>query len=442
MLKRQHLINADPITEAKLLFSKGEGAGLTKNDTPRIFYGYWIVIICVFLQFLGWGLTQTFGVFFNPILAEFGWSRAVISGSFTLNYFVYGFANILAGRMADRFGPRIVISICGILLGSGCMLMSQIHQAWHLYLVYGLIIGLGISGVDVVLLATIARWFLRKRGTMSGFMKVGAGLCIFVMPLVVNWLIGHYGWRNAYIIMGVPIMVLYILAAQFLRRNPEQMGLVPDGEVDFEDIPVNLQDTGLTLNEAFKTRQFWMICIISISLFFSTLTIITQIVPHIIAINIPSTTAVSILSVLGIGSIIGRLTTGTLSDHIGHRMAMGICILTMTTSLLWLQAARELWMLYLFAVLNGFAHGAFYTSISPLVADYFGLRMQGSILGVVFCCGPALGALGPIMAGKLFDLTGSYYPAFLICMGFTLTALVMIILLKPIKIKSIGEGAR
>ena len=413
---------------------------MTKNDTPRFFYGYWIVIICVFLQFLGWGLTQTFGVFFNPMLAEFGWSRAVLSGSFTFNYFVYGFANILAGRMADRFGPRIVISICGILLGSGCLLMSQVQQVWQLYLVYGLIIGLGISGVDVVLLATIARWFLKKRGTMSGFMKVGAGLCIFVMPLVVSWLIGHHGWRKSYIIMGIPLMILYILAAQFLRRNPEQMGLVPDGKADLGGVNANLQDTGLTLNEALMTRQFWMICIISISLFFSTLTIITQIVPHIIAINLPSTDAVSVLSILGIGSIVGRLSTGTLSDHIGNRMAMGICILTMTVSLLWLQFARELWMLYLFAALNGFAHGAFYTSISPLVADYFGLRMQGSILGVVFCCGPVLGALGPVLAGKLFDLTGSYNQPFLICAGFTITALLMVILLKPIKIKDIGES--
>ena len=216
------------------------------------------------------------------------------------------------------------------------------------------------------------------------------------------------------------------------------MGLVPDGKADLESTPKNLQDTGLTLNEALRTRQFWMICVISVSLFYSTLTILTQIVPHAISIHIPTTAAASVLSILGISSIVGRLTTGAIGDRIGNRIAMGICILTMTVSLLWLQVSRELWMLYLFAVLNGFAHGAFFTSISPLVADYFGLKMQGSILGVVFSCGPVLGSLGPILAGRLFDLTGSYNQPFLICAGFTITALVMIILLKPINIKNIG----
>ena len=409
---------------------------MTKSNTPRFFYGHWIVVTCFFIQFLGWGLTQTFGIFFNPVLTEFGWTRAAISGSLSFNYFVYGFANVLAGRMADRFGPRIVMTICGILLGTGCLLMSQVQQVWQLYLVYGLIMGLGISGADVVLLATIARWFFRKRGTMSGIVKVGGGVSLFVMPLVVNWLIGHYGWRKSYIILGIPIMILYVLAAQFLRRDPERMGLVPDGEVNLGKTNGGMQDIGLTLNEAFRTRQFWMICIISISLFFCTYTIPAQIVPHAIAIHIPRTVAASILAILGMSSIAGRLMIGHLCDRIGNRMAMGICILTMTASLIWLQSARELWMLYVFALLNGFAHGAFFAAISPLVAGYFGLRMQGSILGVVFCCGPVIGSLGPVLAGKLFDLTGAYDQPFLICAGFAVLAFAMIALLKPIAVKS------
>ena len=408
---------------------------LIKNNAPRFFYGHWIVVTCFFIQFLGWGLTQSFGVFFNPVLSEFGWSRAVISGSLSFNYFVYGFANILTGRMADRVGPRIVMTVCGILLGSGCLLMSQVQQVWQLYLVYGLIMGLGISGADVVLLATIARWFLRKRGTMSGIVKVGGGVSLFAMPLISNWLIGNYGWRKSYIILGIPIMILYVLAAQFLRRNPERMGLVPDGEVDIGGTNTNLQDIGLTLNEALRTRQFWMICIISVSLFFCTYTIPAQIVPHAIAIDITSAAAASVLSLIGMASIVGRFMMGTLSDRIGNRMAMGICILAMTASLIWLQTARELWMLYVFAVMNGFAHGAFFAAVSPLVAGYFGLRMQGSILGIVFCCGPVIGSIGPVLAGKMFDLTGTYNQSFLICTGFAITALIMIILLKPIAIK-------
>lgn len=402
----------------------------------RYFYGYVIVITSFSMQFLGWGLTQSFGVFFTPMLTEFGWSRAVISGSLSFNYVIYGFANVIAGRMADRIGPRIVMTFCGILLGTGCLLMSQVGEVWQLYLFYGLIMGLGISGTDVVLLATVARWFRKKRGTMSGVVKVGGGVSLFVMPLAVTWLTAHFGWRVSYLILGIPVLILYILASQFLRRDPEQMGLIPDGSEEAGVSSTLLQDSGITLREAIGIQQFWMICVISVSMFFCTYTIAAQIVPHAIALGIPSTSAASVLSIIGVSSILGRLMMGNLCDRMGSRIVMGICILTMVSSLLWLLTSSNLWMLWAFAVPYGFSHGAYYASISPLVAGLFGLKAQGSLLGFVFCFGPVIGALGPVLAGEIFDLSRSYSQAFLLCAVFAVIALLMIILLRPIAQKT------
>jgi MFS family permease len=162
-----------------------------KNN--RSSYGYIIASSAFVVQMLGMGAYATYGVFFNSFLTEFAWSRAVISGASSLFFFTYGLLGILAGRLVDKIGPRVVMTGCGIFCGSGYMLMSQIHSVWQLYLFYGLVVAIGYSAFDVATLSTVARWFPRVRGTMTGIIKVGAGLGILLMPLATHWLISRYG---------------------------------------------------------------------------------------------------------------------------------------------------------------------------------------------------------------------------------------------------------
>jgi len=405
---------------------------LTGDRKPKIFYGYIIVLVGCCIQVVAWGVWSTFGVFFNPLLIEFGWSRATISGAASLCILMFGFFTIIAGRLGDKVGPRIVMVGCGVLLGLGYLLMSQVNAVWQLYLFYGAIVGIGLSGMDVLLLSTVARWFVKKRGMMSGILKVGGGAGMLIMPLVANWLISGYNWRFSYIILGSIVMSVVIPAALFLRRDPAQKGLLPYGANEADASSLNSAEEGFSLQEAMHIRQFWILCAICGLFLFCAQTILVHIAPHAIDLDITAATAASILATIGGISMVGRFVMGSVGDRVGNKLAITICVIILVVALFWLQSARELWMLYLFAAIYGFAHGGFFTLLSPMVAELFGLSSHGIIFGTVFFSGTVGGAIGPPLAGRIFDVTGSYQLAFLICAVVSGIALTLALLLRPV----------
>ena len=183
---------------------------MEKHDIPgspikraQFYYGYIVAGASIVLQVIMWGIFNTYGVFFIPLQDEFTWSRAEISGARSLSMFVWGFLGILLGNLNDRYGPRVIIAVCGCFFGLGYFLMSQINSIWQLYLFHGLIVGIGVSATDVVILSTVAHWFVKKRGMMTGIIKAGTGLGMFIMPLAATGLISSYSWRTSYMILGV-----------------------------------------------------------------------------------------------------------------------------------------------------------------------------------------------------------------------------------------------
>jgi len=342
-----------------------------------------------------------------------------------------GFLSIITGGLTDRFGPRIILVVCGFFFGLGYLLMSQINTIWQLYLFYGVIVGIGVSAADVPLLSTIARWFTKRRGTMSGIAKAGTGTGILIMPIVISKLISTYDWRTACIVIGIIGLVIIVSAAQFLRRDPAQMGQLPDGEEKPNAVSFNSADGGFSLREAIHLRQFWTICAIYFVFFFCAHTILVHIAPHAEDLGISVANAASMISIIGGASIVGRLTMGNAGDRIGNKPALIVCFLILLASLLWLRLANELWMLYLFAVIYGVAHGGFIALFSPIVAELFGTGSHGVILGTVLATGTIGGTIGPILAGHTFDVTGSYQPVFLVCAALSVTGTILASLLRP-----------
>lgn len=408
---------------------------MNRNNKPRLFYGHIIVAASFAIQWICVGTMFTYGIFFKHLANDFGWSRATISGASSLAFVFGGLIGIIAGRLNDRFGPKIIIAVSGVSLGLGYLLMSQLQAPGQLYLFYGIIVGIGFSGHDVVTLSTITRWFVRKRGMMTGITKVGTGAGQLIMPLIASVLIAGFGWRTSYVIIGWAVIILYIILSQFMRRDPQQMGLLPDGETDASKWASASTEQGLSLREVIRTRQFWTICLAYFTVIYCLLTVIIHIVPHATDMGITETKAAGILSVIGGISMAGRLVIGTASDRIGGKRTMMICFIIFTASILWLQIASELWMLYLFAVVYGFAHGGFYTLISPLTAHQFGTKAHGVIFSIVYFTGTVGGAIGPLLAGYIFDITQSYQPAFWILTGLSLIGLLVISTLKPLAIK-------
>jgi len=404
---------------------------LIEDRRPRFFYGWFIVLAAFCIQMIAWGVFVTFGVFFNSFLNDFGWARATISGAHSLAFLIMGFTSIIVGRLGDRFGPRLVMVGCGFLFGAGYLLMSQISAVWQLYLFYGVIVGIGVSGVDVLLLSTVAKWFVKRRGMVSGIVKVGTGVGMLIMPIAANQLIASYNWSDSYLILGSVALVLIVAAALFLRRDPSQKGLVPYGEEAASADSLNGAGRSFTLREATGTRQFWVVCVIYLFALFCAQAILIHIAPYALDLGISATNAANILATIGGASIVGRFIMGSAGDRFGHRLAIVICFIILVVALSVLQFARELWMLYLVAVIYGFAHGGVFALVSPLIAELFGLSSHGVIFGIIIFSGTIGGATGPLLAGRIFDVTGSYQLAFLVCAVVIVVALILSLLLRP-----------
>lgn len=399
---------------------------------PKFFYGYVIVAAALSMSIVMWGARHSFGVFFAPVLDEFGWTRAATSGGFSLTWVFTGLLSIAVGRLNDKFGPRMIMTVAGFLLGLGYLLMSQLSSIWQLYLFYG-VISIAMSAALVPTLSTVARWFVKMRAFMTGIVLSGSGIALTVIVPAANQAILDYGWRTAYIIVGSVAMVVVIIAAQFLRRDPYQVGKLPYGCDGTSAVTSGAQTYGLFFKEALRTNQVWLISLVYFCAYFVYNLFVVHMVIYATGQGISSVRAVGIMAFLGVAGIAGRTIMGILADRIGNKQAMVLSAGLMMLALFWLLVAKDLWMLFLFGVAFGFGHGGIATMESPIVANVFGIRSHGVILGLVFFSDTVGGAIGPFLAGYIFDVTNSYRLAFLICAILGVINLVAILLIRPLK---------
>ncbi len=385
------------------------------------------------IQAVGIGTLVSYGVFFNSLLTEFQWSRAVISGASSLAFLLSGLFAILVGRLSDKYGPKILMSSAALFFGVGLMLMSQVSEVWQLYLFYGILFGMGLSAIDVIALTTTARWFSESRGMMTGIVKVGTGAGQFSVPFLASILIAAYGWRQAYVIIGAAALLLLFVLAQILQRDPGDLRSSGSRQEKKGTPDQCFERDSLTARQALRTVQLWILCGANVLLVFCLLTILVHIVPHASDAGLSITQAAGVLSTIGAVSMVGRFSSGMAIDRIGSKSIMVICFFVLIASLLWLQVADELWMLYLFASVYGLAHGGFFTAISPIVVEVFGITAHGAIFGIVVFSGTVGGSAGPFLAGQIFDLTGSYELVFSMLTVMSIIAFGLILLLKPIK---------
>lgn len=406
---------------------------LSSNEGKRsgFSYGYVVIAASLLILIVAAGSQYSFSVFFKPVLNEFGWTRAAISGAYSLNMLLSGVMGILTGRLCDRFGPRPVLTATGLILGLGYLLMPQVQAIWQIYVFFGVIVSIGMSGMAIPLLSTVARWFSKRRSLTTGIVMTGSGFGIVMMPPVANLLISTYNWRTSYIIIGSIALVLIVLLAQFLRRAPSP-GSSLTSVTKFEVTgPPNVQLRGLSLGKAVRTWQLWLIFLMTLFIGFSMQTVMVHIVAHATDISISAAAAALIVSVIGIVSIGGKLVMGGMGDRSGNRYIVIIVFILAVLAFLWLRFANELWMLYLFAAVFGLQYGGYSAVLSPLVAEYFGLKSHGAIFGLVMFAMGTGGAVGPLITGRIFDISGSYDWAFILCAIINVAGLSLSIMLKP-----------
>jgi len=412
---------------------------LSKDDSSplavtgsRFFYGYVIVAAALFMSIVMWGARFSFGVFLAPVLDEFGWSRATTSGGFSLTWIFTGLLSIGVGRLNDKFGPRLIMTVAGFLLGVGYLLMSGMNSVWQLYLFYG-ITSIGMSAAMVPNMSTLARWFVKMRASMTGIVLAGTGIALITFIPSANQVVLHYGWRKAYIIVGGVVMGVVVIAAQFLKKDPYQVGKLPYGCDGTSSSPLDARTFGLSFKEALHTHQVWLISSVYFCTYFVYNVYLVHAVIYAKGQGISSARAVGIIVLLGAAGIAGRVLMGIFADRIGNKKAMVLSAGLMMLALFWLVMVKDLWMLSLGGLAFGFGHGGIATMESPIVANIFGMRSHGVILGLVFFLDTVGGAIGPFLAGYIYDMTRSYSLAFLLCAILGVINLILILLLRPLK---------
>lgn len=266
---------------------------------------------------------------------------------------------------------------------------------------------------------------------MTGIVTSGIGIGTVVVPPLASRLISAYDWRVSLAILGGGLSVLVVLAAQLLKRDPSQLGQLPYGVGEQKEQGVKAGARSYSLTEAVHERQFWLVSGMFLSFGFCTFTIIVHIVPHAAELGLSAISAANVLATIGALSILGKVVLGSVADRIGNKETFIISFILMSAALFWLALATEAWMLFVFAAAFGLAFGGCTASQAPLVSVLFGLSSHGVILGVVMASFTLGSAIGPFLAGYVFDISGSYQIAFLVSAAISIVGLILTIILPP-----------
>lgn len=411
-----------------------------------IFYGWFIVAAGFLILLVSWGVFFSYSVFLIPLIEDFAWSRAATAGVFSVNVLLFGVGSIVSGRLLERYGPRAVNIVGGLLMGGGLAFSAAIQNLWELYICYGLIIGLGMSAGWAPLTATLARWFTAGRGLAMGVMSIGISIGMILFPPFSRHLITIWGWRWSFLILGLLSGSTMIVAALLLRKDPQEKNLRPFGEppapaaVDPNPLPCATSAAkDLNLSQAMATQPFWA----SFAGYLLWLTGFLMVSVHLAAFGVdrgltPMSAAFGV-SLMGVGSIFGKILMGLLSDRIGPQKVLGLGLLMQGVGIFGLIGSGSAVSIYLFSSIVGFGYGGTGPQLPVLTARIFGLAHLGSIFGALILAGQIGGAIGPLLAGKVFDLTRSYSSGFTVGAISVIVAAILIYFVKSPRLRSKGS---
>lgn len=368
------------------------------------------------------GVVYSFAAFFEAFSAEFAAQRADVSLVFGICGLVYFLLGAGGGILADRFGPRVICTAGMLCIAAGLLATSFATSMATVYLTYGVGIGLGVALVYTPSIACVQPWFTTRRGLAAGIASSGIGAGTVVVPLLATSAIAALEWRGALRVMALGALVLGVFATLVLRRSPPSASATPTTPNTSTAATVGAGprvSPGATLGEALRDRRFWWFYL------FTVAAAPTMFIPfaHVSAsardLGLTEARAVGLVGFIGVGSLVGRFAIGALADRIGRTLTLAVMQASMAVSyLLWL-AAGGYPALAVFAVWFGLSYGAIVSLMPAICMDLFGARAVSSIVGTLYS-GAALGnLLGPVVAGAVFDQTGSYAPVMWGCLALS-----------------------
>jgi MFS family permease len=398
-----------------------------------MFYGWWIVAGSFLILFItvGIGLYAP-PVFLVPLQEHFGWSRAAIATGSAIAAVVSGMVSPLVGAWIDKFGSRKVMTCGALLMGSAFLLLSVMGTLWHLYVLNALA-AVGITCCAWIPTQTlISNWFEKKRGLAMGIALTGIGFGGLVMAPLTALLITRLGWRLAFGALGATILAIaatVVLAV--VRSRPADIGLLPDGEAVTAARPMAADAgadlaAGIGLGQAVRAGAFWALASGHFLWTFASFSILGHLVAHLRDVGFASGTAAGALGLTVGASVAGRVVIGYFADSASKRDMMTATLAFSGLSTALLLSIQSSGVLPLFVITYGVALGGIAVLFPLLVGECFGLLAFGKILGLVMIAATLGGAAGPVLTGRVYDVTGSYRLAFMFHVAVFLAAAIAI----------------
>jgi MFS family permease len=407
------------------------------NKKGNIPYG-WVVVIAAFLiTFITCGVNYGYGVFFLPLVNEFGWSRGLASVVVLVAGITYAITMPITGILADRYGYKWVLTASTGFLCIGLILSSQIQSLWQLYIFDGLFIGLSISASFAIPVSLVALWFSRRQGLAVGVATLGVSLGTAVIPLLITYLISALGWRTTFLLAGIAVGIICIPSALFMRRptTAETQTLSANSHrQDFSSMeppPDDSFDTGLSISQALRTHQFWMLFLVFLFFLLSLGLVMLHIIPYAIDSGMTPVQAATLLTLIGVFGIGGRLVSGLVSDKLGIKPVIVFCLLALASITAWIAFHKDAGTFYLFACIYGVVYAGFVTMMVRIVRQVFGAKALGSIFGALMVSDGIGFGVGPWLAGYVFDVTGAYQVSFVAVTIGLIAAAILTIIIKP-----------
>ena len=411
------------------------------------FWGWFVVLGAFLILAINYGARYSFGVFVQPMAAQYHWSRSVISAGMSIMVLAYGIGGIFAGRLADRIAPRWIITAGAILMAAGLFLTALIREPWQFYLTYGVFGGFGAACLGVVVCnSSVGKWFVRKRGLAIGIASIGVGAGTMATVPLAGYVVKVYGWQMGFACIGVFVLIIGVGLSQWLmgRTKPEDYGLRPDGENTGKSGPASgprsfdIPSASPTLRSVLRDSQFWIMVICYSLAVMAEMSAMVHQVAYALDRQIDKVAAASSLGMIGMASILGRFFFGWLCDRISDaKYAAALGFLLMAVGMFLLLRTTTVTMLFVYALLFGFGYGSMTALMPFLLADRFGRHVLGASYGMqVFFVMAIGGTSGPIFTGYIYDLTGSYANAWLL----DLTVLVIVTFL-ILTLKKPGKGS-
>ena len=411
--------------------------------TSRRLHPAWIVLAAVTLCLLAsTGVRAVFSVYIKPIEAETGWSRGAMSIAAAISLLLLGATGPLAGRLADRWGPRRVIVIALALLGIGSIASAFIESLWQLYVTVGVLMSVGAGGAALSTgSAVVARWFETHRGAAMGLAAGGMSAGQLVMIPLATALTLAWGWRASFLWLGLGLLALVLpLGAWLVRNAPEERGLRPYGAagaaLTLAQARAAQQAGRVTITEAAQTLPFWLLMATFFVCGYTSVGMIgTHFIPHALEHNFTPMQASTALGVMGAMNIVGTVGSGWLCDRVGRRGPLAIFYFVRGLSLLFLLYVWNVPSLHFWAALFGLNYISTVPPTTTLTANIYGRFSVGELSGWIFFSHQVGAAIAAALAGWVYEWTGSYGPAFVSAglMGFLAAGMALMIREEPIR---------